>query len=126
MYPSPQNIYLRPFELSDVSAFTTAVNASLDSLIPWMVWAHHDYQPHEAESWIRFTHWQRMKEEAEEFAIVDQHDQLLGAQEYALPVIRVTPAQLATGFVVMPSVRESPAARWPRCCRWGFHAQRPG
>ncbi|MGC0941967.1 GNAT family N-acetyltransferase [Pantoea agglomerans] len=78
MHPSPQNIYLRPFELSDVSAFTTAVNASLESLIPWMVWAHHDYQPHEAESWIRFTHWQRMKEEAEEFAIVDQHDQLLG------------------------------------------------
>ncbi|WP_312041483.1 GNAT family N-acetyltransferase [Pantoea eucalypti] len=78
MHASPLNISLRPFLLSDVSAFTAAVNASLDSLIPWMVWAHHDYQPHDAESWIRFTHWQRMKEEAEEFAIVDQHDQLLG------------------------------------------------
>lgn len=78
MHASPLNISLRPFLLSDVSAFTASVNASLDSLIPWMVWAHHDYQPHDAESWIRFTHWQRMKEEAEEFAIVDQHDQLLG------------------------------------------------
>jgi len=78
MHASPLNISLRPFLLSDVSAFTAAVNASLDSLIPWMVWAHHDYQPHDAESWIRFTHWQRMKEEAEEFAIVDQHNQLLG------------------------------------------------
>lgn len=56
MHASPLNIYLRPFELNDVSAFTAAVNDSLDSLIPWMVWAHHDYQPHEAESWIRFTH----------------------------------------------------------------------
>lgn len=78
MPSSPRTTHLRPFLLSDVPAFTAAVNASLDSLIPWMAWAHHDYQPHEAESWIRFTHWQRMREEAEEFAIVDQHDQLLG------------------------------------------------
>jgi len=78
MHSSSPVIHLRPFELSDIPGFTAAVNASLDSLIPWMVWAHHDYQPHDAESWIRFTHWQRMKEEAEEFAIVDQHDQLLG------------------------------------------------
>lgn len=78
MHSSSPAIHLRPFELSDVPGFTAAVNASLDSLIPWMIWAHHDYQPHDAESWIRFTHWQRMKEEAEEFAIVDQHDQLLG------------------------------------------------
>ena len=72
------NIHLRPFTLNDIAAFTEAVNASLDSLMPWMVWAHPDYQPHEAESWIRFTHWQRLKAEAEEFAIVDRHDRLLG------------------------------------------------
>ncbi|MGK3144604.1 GNAT family N-acetyltransferase [Pantoea sp. C2G6] len=72
------NIHLRPFVLSDVPAFTAAVRASLDTLLPWMVWAHHDYQPHEAESWIRFTHWQRLKGEAEEFAIVDDNDRLLG------------------------------------------------
>ncbi|WP_337014178.1 GNAT family N-acetyltransferase [Pantoea sp. AS142] len=75
---SQLNVRLRPFMLNDVPAFTAAVNASLDSLIPWMVWAHHDYEPHEAEGWIRFTHWQRMRQEAEEFAIVDQHNQLLG------------------------------------------------
>jgi len=78
MLPSPLDLHLRPFLLADVPAFTAAVNASLDSLIPWMAWAHPDYQPHEAESWIRFTHWQRLREEAEEFAIVDQHDRLLG------------------------------------------------
>lgn len=78
MHSSPIKTHLRPFELSDVPAFTDAVNRSVESLLPWMVWAHHDYQPHEAESWIRFTHWQRMKAEAEEFAIVDQHDRLLG------------------------------------------------
>ena len=78
MLPSPLDLHLRPFLLADVPAFTAAINASLDSLIPWMAWAHPDYQPHEAESWIRFTHWQRLREEAEEFAIVDQHDRLLG------------------------------------------------
>ncbi|MXP49608.1 GNAT family N-acetyltransferase [Pantoea sp. Eser] len=72
------NINLHPFTLNDIDAFTQAVNASLESLMPCMAWAHPNYQPHEAESWIRFTHWQRLKEEAEEFAIVDQHDRLLG------------------------------------------------
>lgn len=72
------NFRLRPFTLNDITAFTEAVNASLESLLPWMVWAHADYQPHEAESWIQFTHWQRLKGEAEEFAIVDQRDRLLG------------------------------------------------
>jgi len=72
------DIHLRPFTLNDIDTFTHAVNASLESLMPWMPWAHRDYQPHEAESWIRFTHWQRLKGEAEEFAIVDQYDRLLG------------------------------------------------
>lgn len=49
-------IRLRPFDLSDIEAFTVAVNDSLDTLLPWMSWAHPDYQPDEAESWIRFTH----------------------------------------------------------------------
>ncbi|CRH30509.1 GNAT family N-acetyltransferase [Pantoea ananatis] len=71
-------IRLRPFDLSDIEAFTVAVNYSLDTLLPWMSWAHPDYQPHEAESWIRFTDLQRALKEAEEFAIVDAQNRLLG------------------------------------------------
>jgi len=72
------SIRLRPFTRDDIPAFTAAVNASLNTLQPWMVWAHPDYQPEEAASWIAFTQQQRIKGEAEEFAIVDDRDRLLG------------------------------------------------
>lgn len=72
------SIRLRPFTEADVSPFTAAVNASLNTLLPWMTWAHPDYQPEEAASWITFTQQQRLKGEAEEFAIVDDRDRLLG------------------------------------------------
>ena len=72
------NIALRPFDLQDADAFTEAVNQSLNSLKPWMAWAHDDYRVEEATSWINFTHMQRDKGEAEEFAIVDDKGLLLG------------------------------------------------
>lgn len=72
------SVQLRPFVSADIPAFTAAVNASLDTLQPWMVWAHPDYQPEEAASWIAFTQQQRANGEAEEFAIVDERDRLLG------------------------------------------------
>ncbi|WP_416411843.1 GNAT family N-acetyltransferase [Pantoea sp. App145] len=72
------HVHLRPYNLQDAEAFTEAVNASLPSLIPWMEWAHDDYRNDEAVSWINFTHLQRARGEAEEFAIVDGNDQLLG------------------------------------------------
>ncbi|TWD37585.1 GNAT family N-acetyltransferase [Pantoea sp. SJZ147] len=78
MTPMISTLRLRPFDLHDIEAFTEAVNDSLDTLLPWMSWAHQDYQPHEAESWIRFTHLQRALKEAEEFAIVDAENRLLG------------------------------------------------
>jgi len=71
-------VHLRPFSSKDIPAFTAAVNSSLDTLLPWMTWAHPDYQPEEAASWIDFTQQQRLKGEAEEFAIVDDRDRLLG------------------------------------------------
>lgn len=79
MQPLYSEINLRPFHADDVSAFTAAVNDSLDTLLPWMVWAHENYQEHEAASWKNFTQLQREKGEAEEFAIVDEHNRLLGA-----------------------------------------------
>ncbi|WP_312240717.1 GNAT family N-acetyltransferase [Pantoea sp.] len=71
-------VQLRAFTPADISAFTEAVNASLDTLLPWMTWAHRDYREEEAESWIRFTQLQRKAGLAEEFAIVDQHGRLSG------------------------------------------------
>jgi RimJ/RimL family protein N-acetyltransferase len=72
------SITLRPFALEDISAFAAAVNNSLDTLLPWMVWAHENYEEKEAASWINFTHLQRATGEAHEFAIVDEQDRLLG------------------------------------------------
>lgn len=71
-------IQLRAFTPGDIPAFTQAVNASLDTLLPWMTWAHKSYREEEAESWIQFTQMQRKAGVAEEFAIVDQHQRLLG------------------------------------------------
>ncbi|RPD99002.1 N-acetyltransferase [Candidatus Pantoea deserta] len=71
-------VQLRPFTDTDIPAFTEAVNASLDTLLPWMTWAHADYQAEEAASWIAFTQQQRARGEAEEFVIVDHQDRLLG------------------------------------------------
>ncbi|KNC08008.1 GNAT family N-acetyltransferase [Pantoea sp. BIGb0393] len=71
-------VKLRPFTLQDIDAFTEAVNESLSTLKPWLAWAHDDYLLEEAVSWINFTHIQRTKGEAEEFAIVDDKDRLLG------------------------------------------------
>lgn len=72
------SVILRPLEIQDADAFAQAVNASLESLQPWMVWAHPDYQVQEAINWITFTHMQRQRGAAEEFAIVDGHHRLLG------------------------------------------------
>ncbi|MFH8135664.1 GNAT family N-acetyltransferase [Pantoea osteomyelitidis] len=71
-------IQLRAFTSADIPAFTQAVNASLDTLLPWMTWAHESYREEEAESWIHFTQMQRKAGLAEEFAIVDQQQRLLG------------------------------------------------
>ncbi len=72
------HVSLRPFVLQDAEAFTAAVNQSISSLQPWLIWAHENYRTDEALSWINFTHLQRNKGEAEEFAIVDGDDRLLG------------------------------------------------
>ena len=72
------HVTLRPFTLHDSVSFTLAVNQSVSSLQPWLIWAHENYRVDEAASWINFTHLQRSKGVAEEFAIVDGEDQLLG------------------------------------------------
>lgn len=72
------SVSLRPFQPDDAPAFCEAVNASLDTLMPFLNWAHEDYRPEEAASWIAFTGQQRLRDEAEEFAIVDAHGRLLG------------------------------------------------
>lgn len=79
------SVRLRPFEKSDAEAFTAAVNSSLNTLQPWMSWAHAHYRTEEATDWIIFTHLQRLTREAEEFAIVDDQDRFLGGAGIRFP-----------------------------------------
>ncbi|WP_338121341.1 hypothetical protein [Erwinia persicina] len=52
-------IIVRPFEHADAVPFADAVRESVESLKPWMVWAHEGYTPDEARRWFSYTHWQR-------------------------------------------------------------------
>ncbi|KOC89192.1 GNAT family N-acetyltransferase [Winslowiella iniecta] len=72
------NIHLRPFAMQDAAAFAQAVNESLESLLPWMVWAHADYSEQNAREWFSFTEMQRNKGEADELGIYDDNGHLLG------------------------------------------------
>lgn len=88
------NIHLRPFAMQDAAAFAQAVNESLDSLLPWMVWAHAGYSEQDAREWFAFTAMQRSKGEADEFGIYDDEGHLLGGaglryarEKFSLPAI---------------------------------------
>lgn len=71
-------IVIRPFENSDAAAFVEAVRESLESLIPWMVWAHEDYAEEEALKWFSYTHLQRRLGVANEYGLFTQDGRLLG------------------------------------------------
>jgi len=74
------DIYLRPMLASDAVDYAAAVNESLSSLQPWMVWAHEDYQREEAVDWFRWIDRQREKGEANEMGIfATADDRFLGA-----------------------------------------------
>lgn len=84
-----QSIHFRPWQSQDATAFATAVNDSLDTLLPWMVWAHPYYSVEEAEDWIRYTQIVREKGEADELAITDAHGELLGGCGIRYPADRL-------------------------------------
>lgn len=71
-------IVIRPFESCDAIAFVEAVRESLNSLIPWMVWAHEDYTAEEALKWFSYTHLQRRQGVANECGLFTEDGRFLG------------------------------------------------
>ncbi|MFS2225351.1 GNAT family N-acetyltransferase [Pantoea sp. B65] len=103
------NIHLRPFAMQDAGAFATAINESLESLLPWMVWAHAGYNKKEARQWFAFTHMQREKGEADELGIYDDKGQLLGGAGLRYPQDNTSLA--AIGYWVRSSQQRRGIAR---------------
>ncbi|BAN97290.1 hypothetical protein E05_25240 [Plautia stali symbiont] len=104
-------VALRPFILQDAEAFTHAVNQSLGSLLPWMVWAHKDYSVDEAVNWINFTHLsvKKVKLKSSRLSMAT-----IGCWAVPAYVMRASPAssaRWATGFAARRSNRVLPAGR---------------
>lgn len=101
-------IIVRPFENSDAGAFAEAVNTSLDTLKPWMVWAHENYTAEDARRWFSYTHLQRRQGVANEQGVFAEDGRLLGAQVCATAPGRIFPPRWATGFAAANSVKALP------------------
>lgn len=71
-------ILYRPYANSDARDFASAVNASLDTLKPWLVWAHEGFSEAEARSWFAATHTLREKGIANELGLFTEEGRLLG------------------------------------------------
>ncbi|MTD28434.1 GNAT family N-acetyltransferase [Erwinia sorbitola] len=102
-------IVIRPFENNDAAAFALAVNESLDSLIPWMAWAHRDYTPEEAIQWFSYTHLQRRQGVANEYGLFSEDGRLLGGAGLRYSCGSDTPAAL--GYWVRSSEQRKGIAR---------------
>jgi RimJ/RimL family protein N-acetyltransferase len=73
------NIQLRPFTDSDAPEFARAVLESLDTLAPWMPWAHTSYTTQDALDWFAMCRASQADESAYEFGIFSRNDdRLLG------------------------------------------------
>ncbi|WP_034916516.1 MULTISPECIES: GNAT family N-acetyltransferase [Erwinia] len=71
-------IVLRPYREEDATAFTHAVHESLDTLTPWMTWAHADFTEQEARCWFAVTRLMREKGSADELGLFAKDGRLLG------------------------------------------------
>ncbi len=103
------NIQLRPFAMQDASAFASAINESLNSLLPWLSWAHADYREEEARQWFSFTHQQQAKGIADEWGIYDEQEQLLGGAGLRYP--QQSGALCSIGYWVRQSQQRKGIAR---------------
>ncbi|WP_380183782.1 GNAT family N-acetyltransferase [Kalamiella sp. sgz302252] len=72
------HIVYRPYRNEDAEAFASAVNASLDTLRPWLLWAHEDFTEQEALRWFTATNTLRAKGEANEMGLFAEDGRLLG------------------------------------------------
>ncbi len=71
-------IILRPYADPDAQAFSDAVRDSLDTLQPWLLWAHEGFSEEEARKWFAATHMLREKGEANELGLFAEDGRLLG------------------------------------------------
>lgn len=69
---------MRAFEDADAVPFAQAINQSLDTLLPWMTWAHKNYTEDEARLWFHLTHLQRQQGTANEMGLFAADGRLLG------------------------------------------------
>ncbi|QUG74629.1 GNAT family N-acetyltransferase [Erwinia sp. E602] len=72
------NIVIRPYEESDAAAFARAVNQSLDTLKPWLLWAHADFTEEQALQWFSLTHLERRQGKSDELGLFAEDGRLLG------------------------------------------------
>ena len=71
-------ILYRPYADSDAGNFASAVNASLDTLQPWLLWARNGFSEEDARQWFAATHTLREKGEANELGLFAEDGRLLG------------------------------------------------
>ncbi|MGB9095931.1 GNAT family N-acetyltransferase [Erwinia sp.] len=71
-------ILLRPYRDEDAKAFSQAVNESMDTLRPWLLWAHEGFTEEEARQWFTLSHMLRDKGEANELGLFAEDGRLLG------------------------------------------------
>ncbi|WP_437609125.1 GNAT family N-acetyltransferase [Erwinia sp. V71] len=102
-------IHLHPFAMQDAGAFACAINESLDSLLPWLSWAHAGYSEEEARQWFAFTHQQQARRVADEWGIYDDGDNLLGG--VGLRYAQQSGALCSIGYWVRQSQQRKGIAR---------------
>ena len=71
-------ILYRPYADSDAGNFASAVNASLDTLQPWLLWAHKGFSEEDARKWFAATQTLRDKGVANELGLFAEDGRLLG------------------------------------------------
>lgn len=69
---------MREFGEGDAAAFAEAVNQSLDTLLPWMSWAHDNYTEKEARLWFHLTQLERQQGVSNELGLFASDGRLLG------------------------------------------------
>lgn len=71
-------LVLRPYQNKDAREFAWAVNTSLDTLHPWLLWPHQGFSEEEARHWFSATHTLRENGEADELGLFAEDGRLLG------------------------------------------------
>ncbi|MGE9551411.1 GNAT family N-acetyltransferase [Erwinia amylovora] len=71
-------IVYRPYADADAWEFADAVTSSLDTLRPWLLWAHEGFSEADARQWFAATHLLRDKGAANELGLFAEDGRLLG------------------------------------------------